>query len=139
MIDYSKIVVLYRRDDSLELFGIPYDMRPGQSPRHIWEGARRYYDGLAGMRTRATREAPNRDFTADWISLGVPGRETTETLAWLATLEDVPQGPHEWCRVVHKIVTCGRCGATVRRSWDHLDLGEHGERWACDARHGGES
>ncbi len=99
VIDYSKIVVLYRRDDSLELYGIPYDMRPGQQPRDIAEGARRYYDRRAGGRVR---EAPSRDFTADWIRLGVPGRETPETIAWLAALEDIPGGPHEWCRVAPK-------------------------------------
>ena len=28
--------------------------------------------------------------------------------------------------------TCGRCGRRVPRSWDHLDVGEHGERWHCE-------
>lgn len=31
-------------------------------------------------------------------------------------------------------LVCSRCGAPVHRSWDHLDIGEHGERWTCDAR-----
>lgn len=30
-------------------------------------------------------------------------------------------------------LTCSRCGVPVHRSWDHLDVGEHGERWTCPA------
>jgi hypothetical protein len=31
-------------------------------------------------------------------------------------------------------LTCSRCGCPVHRSWDHLDVGEHGERWTCPSR-----
>jgi len=34
--DLDTIRVLYRRDDSLELFGVPYKMRPGQGPKDIF-------------------------------------------------------------------------------------------------------
>jgi hypothetical protein len=30
-------------------------------------------------------------------------------------------------------LSCSRCGGTVRRSWDHLAVGEYGERWTCEA------
>lgn len=75
---FDAIRILYRQDDSLALYGLPYLMRTGigQQPQDINELRR-----------------------GDWICLGAPGRETPETLAWLASLADVPEGPHEWCVV----------------------------------------
>lgn len=78
----ATIRVLFRRDDSLELFGIPYEMRPGQSPRDLWRAGR----------------------TDGWIWLGSPGwwghldsvaqHEIRTFLAENAA--DVPDGPFEW-------------------------------------------
>jgi hypothetical protein len=32
--------------------------------------------------------------------------------------------------------TCGGCGQPVPRSWDHLDIGEHGSRYRCEILNG---
>jgi hypothetical protein len=81
--DLDSIKVLFRRDDSLELFGVPYNMRPGQSPRDIF-------------RAGNTR--------GKWIWLGSPGwwgsmtkGEQALVKAFLAKHKaDVPDGPNEW-------------------------------------------
>jgi len=74
--DFSKIKVLYREGDgSMKLWGIPYGMRPGQSPRDL-------------------RDAGN---TKDWIYLGVPGSEPKGVKEYLESVEDfVPDRPGEW-------------------------------------------
>ncbi len=81
--DLDSIKVLFRRDDSLELFGVPYLMRPGQSPRDIF-------------RAGNTR--------GKWIWLGGPGwwgsmskPEQALVKAFLVKhKDDVPTGPNEW-------------------------------------------
>ena len=80
----ESIRVLFRDADSLDLWGIPYDMRPGQGPKDI---------------ARAFRE--------DWIWLGTPGwyydmpkARQEEVRAFLAKhAASVPMGPYEWSRV----------------------------------------
>lgn len=98
----ASIRVLFRRDDSLCLYGIPYDMRPGQSPGDIWRASKAY-------RPRASiyeMQAPHRDWTSDWIWLGSPGwfgsmspEAIVRVKAWLAerkAKDEIPGGPFEW-------------------------------------------
>lgn len=75
------IRVLYRQDDTMSLWGIPYDMRPGQQPRDIGQAHR-----------------------GSWIWLGSPGwwgnytaAERRQIETFLASVKDrIPQGPNEW-------------------------------------------
>lgn len=82
--DLARIRVLWRRHDGgMALYGIPYPMRPGQNPRHLWDAGN----------------------TKDWIWLGQPGwwgsmpkSEITATVTFLAELPAaVPVSPGEWC------------------------------------------
>lgn len=80
--DLDSIKVLFRRDDSLELFGVPYKMRPGQGAKDIFRAGN----------------------TKGWIWLGSPGwwgsmtkGEQALVKAFLAKhKDDVPTGPNEW-------------------------------------------
>lgn len=58
-------------------------------------------------------------FVVGWNALGPDGSATREARAECAKTWNA------------KHPTCSRCGAFVERSWDHLDIGEHGERWTC--------
>lgn len=81
--DLKQIRVLYRKDDSLTLYGIPYEMKPGQAPKDILER----YRGA-------------------WFYLGEPGWYGNMTTWQMKTVRDfvdrleaqglVPNGPHEW-------------------------------------------
>lgn len=88
------IRVLWRRPETLCLIGIPYEMRPGQSPNDLW---------------RAAHEEGPRSRIRDWVWLGSPGwwgSKTREEIEWikqfLDAVEDVPSGPGEWCPVTLK-------------------------------------
>lgn len=80
------IRVLYRQDDTLALWGIPYDMRPGQGPKDI---------------------LPR--FRDHWIWLGSPGwwgsysrvdqRLLKAYLRAAGAQDAIPQNPHEWSRL----------------------------------------
>lgn len=78
------IRVLYRGADSMDLWGIPYGMRPGQGPKDILD---RYRDA--------------------WIWLGSPGwfgamdpASIERAKAFVASCgPDVPCGPYEWCYI----------------------------------------
>lgn len=109
----DSIHVLYRRPDSLCLYGIPYAMRPGQSPRDLiraeWpaKSHERYMPPL-----KRSGELPS-----DWIYLGtnthahkgeilIPwwsGDTSTsdprpDIKAFLtAHADSIPDGPGEWC------------------------------------------
>jgi len=80
--DLDSIRVLYRQDDTMTLWGIPYGMRPGQSPRDLQRA------GNAG----------------GWIYLGGPGWWGTldadsivRIKIWLTVhADDVPTGPCEF-------------------------------------------
>jgi hypothetical protein len=95
----ASIRVLFRRDDSLCLYGIPYDMRPGQSPGDIWRASKGYAAASIVLR------APRVDHTSEWIWLGSPGwwgsmspESRARVEAWLAAHDGViPEGPFEWC------------------------------------------
>ncbi len=86
-IDLSGIRVLWRRPDSLCLYGLPYDLRPGQSPYDLWRGRK-----------------PTPGPCDGWIWLGSPGWWGTLSCgdqeiiaAFLKThAENVPGGPCEW-------------------------------------------
>jgi len=87
--DLDQIKVLYR-DRNCQLWGIPYRMRPGQSPMHLWNA-------------RAVNQNINLD---DWRWLGTLGwygsmtkDEQEQTKAFLTPLRDagwLPGNPHEW-------------------------------------------
>jgi len=83
--DLRTIRVLFRAPDALTLWGIPYDLRPGQAPIHLWKSEH----------SSARR---------GWIYLGEPGwygslsRERIDQIkAFLAEHKDlVPGNPYEW-------------------------------------------
>lgn len=74
--------------------------------------------------------------TACIIALGLPDvkptdQERARARAVCAALINAGRVPN--------FTTCPRCGAGVPRSWDHLDIGEAGERYRCadlNARNG---
>lgn len=78
------IRVLYTAPETLSLYGIPYQMRPGQAPRDIGVGWR-----------------------SDWIWLGSPGWFGSMTVDEIALVKaflhrvaiDIPQNPHEWTKI----------------------------------------
>ena len=104
-IDLSSIRVLYRQPDTLSLWGIPYDLRPGQSPRDLWNAPRPDVLARAAGRSGALMYAPGP--LDDWIWLGCPGwwgnisRDDQQQIAtWLEKLGDlVPDNPCEWAVV----------------------------------------
>ena len=108
MTDLSEIKVLFRAPDSLALWGIPYEMRPGQAPRNLWDGNRRE-DVLAQARgyVGATMSAPGP--REGWVWLGTPGwwgnlnseaqRAIQEFLAPLKAKGAVPGWPYEWVSI----------------------------------------
>jgi hypothetical protein len=83
------IRILFRAPDSLQLFGIPYEMDRtiGQEPRHLWIAARE-----RNSLSRPSMVGPSP--TAGWIYIA---EDEPDMLAWLSTLDDVPQNPCEWC------------------------------------------
>jgi hypothetical protein len=100
--DLDKIVVLWRQPDLLALWGIPYAMREscGQTPKHLWDARRSFYEKPIANRTYARRDPTNLD---DWIWLGQCGwwgsllpEERVAIEVWLSPLEMlglVPKGP----------------------------------------------
>lgn len=88
------IRVLWRAPDTLDLWGIPYEMRPGQTPLDLFRASQKTH--------------PTRGFLtsiADWVWLGQPGwwghlRRDEQTLirAYLEKYADlVPKNPPEFC------------------------------------------
>lgn len=74
--DLKKIKVLFRdAQGSMALWGIPYDMKQGQSPSDLQRA----------------------DNTKEWFYLGVPGAEPKEVLEFLESVKEyVPKRPGEW-------------------------------------------
>lgn len=98
-LDLSKIRVLFRAPDTLDLWGVPYDMRPGQSPRDLWQAPRPVRDAeRARCGYKERRDGPRED----WIYLGTPGghdrvEETEPVKSFLARhAADIPHNPYEW-------------------------------------------
>lgn len=101
----ASIKVLYRRSDSLCLYGIPYKMREGQQPGDLWRG-RTIPDTVKAAQGwyGATISAPGP--REDWIWLGSPGwwgrmtgPEILLVKQWLSERADIPGNPNEWCEV----------------------------------------
>jgi hypothetical protein len=105
VIDLAKIRVLYRKPLTLALYGIPYEMRPGQSPRDIERGVQEARDHWYRLHPSAKMHSPfPTDFTAEWIWLGSPGwwgeisaEDRTVIEPWIRGLGDlVPTFSGEW-------------------------------------------
>lgn len=80
----ATLKVLYRHPYNGGLYGLPYGMRPGQTPTDL-------------LRANNTK---------GWIWLGSQGwwgslskRDQKHISRWLESLADVPQSPGEWCQV----------------------------------------
>ncbi len=94
----DSIRVLYREADTLALWGIPYKMRPEQSPRHLKQAQRDWKAPKPGW------HGSNQIDLSDWIWLGNPGwdydipePERVRIKAFLAKHKDlIPGNPHEW-------------------------------------------
>ena len=95
--DLRKIKILFRTAD-LALYGIPYDLRPGQQPIHLWRAHQDYVPNPGQYGSR-------RIDLSDWLYLGSPGwwgnLSKDDQTAIQAFLEgkDVPGNPYEWTRV----------------------------------------
>jgi len=126
------IRVLWRQSDTMALYGIPYDMRPGQQPADLTRGSPTLPPGTYGAKPRAPGP---RD---DWLYLGSPGwwgslsrGDQSAIVAWLATLEPgiVPTGPNEWSPVRYRLA-CSACGAHVPDMPASEQAREH-PAWLC--------
>jgi hypothetical protein len=94
------IKTLFMQPETLGLWGIPYEMRPGQSPGDIWRAQRDYVPPRTGW------YGSKQVGLDDWIWLGCPGWYGTmprveQVLAidfsarcW--SVHALPQGPNEW-------------------------------------------
>lgn len=95
-----EVNILWRRSDSLCLYGLPYLLRPGQEPRHLWEAHERYVPSRTWY-----YQAPQTSLDS-WLWLGSPGwwgtwtkAEQEEISAFLAryrALGEIPDSPGEW-------------------------------------------
>jgi hypothetical protein len=91
------VQVLYR-DREMQLWGIPYKMRPGQQPRDLQDAHHDYVPPRYG------HYGSKQTSIADWIWLGSPGwwghynKEQQEDIKDFLKMnrEYVPQGPYEW-------------------------------------------
>lgn len=100
--------VLWRQPDTLALWAIPHPMRPGQSPRDLWENRLRPDERKRAVGWHgATQVSPGP--LDGWMYLGSPGwwgnlsedeQRTVEAfLAPLRAAGCVPTHPNEWCEV----------------------------------------
>lgn len=122
----SAIKILYRQPDTMALWGLPYDLRPGQSPRHLWD-SRTIPDTCAQAAGRYgfTLAAPGP--REGWIWLGSPGwygtmtrRDQVRVRAFLDQHDEfVPGGPGEWC--VLPRARCSFRGVDGKRCWRHVE------------------
>lgn len=108
----TDIKYLWRQPDTMALYGIPHELRPGQSPRDIvaaqWPC--RHEHATAGVDlTRCPPRKRSGEVPGDWMWLGSPGwwgtmganeRAVVET--FLGSCADVPAGPGEWCAAKRK-------------------------------------
>jgi hypothetical protein len=85
MLPLQNIKILFRAPDTLALYGVPYEMRPGQQPGDLWRAGN----------------------TKGWIWLGSPGwwgnmspDDQAEVQAFLSKHHDaIPGNPYEWDRL----------------------------------------
>ena len=95
------IRVLFREPLVLTLWGIPYDMRPGQSPRDLWKA---HHEWTA---PRPGHYGSPQVSLGDWIYLGHPGwfgslpKDRIEAVkAFLERVkEHVPGNDNEWTQL----------------------------------------
>ena len=110
----ATVQILYRDPgDSLALWGILYNMRPGQQPRDIARGHAERSEAAERNRRRGTPDAGPPEL--GWIWLGCPGWygdmpavEIAAVKVWLAPLEAagvVPGNPGEWCELNPTVYT----------------------------------
>jgi hypothetical protein len=93
----DSVRVLYR-DGNMQLWGIPYKMRPGQQPRDLERAHHDYVPPRYGY------YGSKQISISDWIWLGSPGwwgglsnRSIAETKDFLEEYREyVPRGPYEW-------------------------------------------
>ena len=91
------IRVLWRQPDTLALWGIPYEMRPGQEPINLWRARQEYVAPRPG-------HYGAKQIELNWVWLGSPGwwgslstDERREVETFLAKHKDyIPKGPGEW-------------------------------------------
>lgn len=101
----ATVRVLWRQPDLMTLWGLPYEMRVGQSPYDLWkstttEDTVRSASGWHGARLPAPGPRPG------WLWLGQPGWWGHLTPEERAAIEDflaplraadlIPSGPCEW-------------------------------------------
>lgn len=106
------IKVLWRQSDTMALYGIPYDMRPGQQPADLTRGSPALGYGTYGAPYRAP--GPR----ADWVWLGSPGwfgslspADISAVRSFLGSLvlDSIPTGPNEWAPV-ERLPQGRKCG-----------------------------
>jgi hypothetical protein len=95
-----QIFVLYRKPDALGLYGIPYRMREGQSPRDLQKAHDDYVPPRPG------HYGSKQTDLSDWVYLGHPGwwgdmgaghPVRKAIVAFAAEHPDaIPRGPYEW-------------------------------------------
>lgn len=100
MIDLSQIKVLWRQPDTMALWGIPYEMRSGQSPKDIWKSHHDWEPPLFG------HYGSKQTDISDWVYLGNPGwwgNIPTEDYTVIQEFLDktkeaglLPENPGEW-------------------------------------------
>lgn len=105
----ATIRVVYLAPDTLTLCGIPYEMRPGQNPSHLWRASRRPAPPTTAAAWEHAARYPHNDWTDAWIYLGEPGWYCTMTReqitlakafeAKLKASDLMPGYPHEWSRI----------------------------------------
>lgn len=104
----AEIRVIWRQPDTMALWGIPYEMRPGQAPRDLYNG-RRVNTSIPSCGIYRSESSPG--VREDWIYLGSPGwwgsmtkEDQAAVTSWLDLVtggrpRQLPQEPSEWIRV----------------------------------------
>jgi hypothetical protein len=82
--DYDSIKILFRAPN-LELYGIPYLMRDGQTPKHLWESEYPYIEICGEKYPRIP--GPQHDWIC--LTMSEAGQE------WLGG-RPVPENVYEW-------------------------------------------
>jgi hypothetical protein len=92
----SRIFTLFRHPNTGSLIGIPYQMRPGQSPRDLLRAHQEYVPSKPG------HYGPAQISLADWVALegcdvSLPKAQREQVQRFcVARAELIPKGPGEW-------------------------------------------
>lgn len=102
----ASVRVLWRQSDTMSLWGIPYDLRPGQEPRHLVAAT---WPDVTPPGWRSCDVPPKKragEVPSNWLWLGNPGwngslsvEDVAAIKAFLAPIREadmVPTGPGEW-------------------------------------------